>query len=349
MRVWIDLSNSPHPLLFAPVARRLNERGHIVQVTARDNAQTVELAQERWPGVAVIGGDSPRGRVGKAAVLAARVARLRQWARRNRPDVAISHNSYSQIVAARLARLPVVTAMDFEHQPANHLAFRLAHTILVPEVMPREAIARYGAGNGKVRAYPGLKEELYLGDFEPDEGVLRQIRVDRGDETVVVVVRTPPSRALYHRFENPLFPTLLETLGRQPRVRAVALARHPEQRAEIAALRLENVVVPETAIDSRSLTYVADLVIGAGGTMTREAALMGVPTLSVFAGRQPAVDRALETAGRLKRLENPAQVERVERRSRSPENVDGLRERSEKILNAFVDAIEATAARATRS
>lgn len=233
--------------------------------------------------------------------------------------------------------------MDFEHQPANHLAFRLAGTILVPDVMPREAIARHGARNGKVRPYPGLKEELYLGDFEPDGEVLRRVQVERSEDTVVVVVRTPPSRALYHRFDNPLFPGVLEALGRQPGVRAVALARHPEQRAAIGALGLENVSVPASAVDSRSLTYAADLVIGAGGTMTREAALMGVPTLSAFAGQQPAVDRALETAGRLRRLESLDQVECVEHRPQSPVPVERLRERSERILDTFVAAIEEAA------
>ena len=76
--------------------------------------------------------------------------------------------------------------------------------------------------------------------------------------------------------------------------RCVVLARRPEQRRAIGALGLPNVVLPEHAIDSRSLMYAADLVIGAGGTMTREAALLGVPTVSVFAGRTPAVDRWLE-------------------------------------------------------
>src|SRR6476620_8373075 len=175
MRIWLDLSNSPHPLLFKPVARELEALGHSVVVTARDNAQTVELARERWPDVTVIGGPSPKGRKAKAQAIARRVAGLRRWARSMDPDIALSHNSYSQIVAARLLRIPVVTAMDFEHQPANHLAFRLAHSLLVPEVMPREMIARYGARDGKVCPYPGLKEEIYLGDFEPDERILERL------------------------------------------------------------------------------------------------------------------------------------------------------------------------------
>lgn len=344
MKVWIDLSNSPHPLLFAPIARRLEDLGHVVDVTARDNAQTVDLARERWDDITVIGDESPSGRVRKGWALARRIGALSRWAVRHRPDVALSHNSYSQIAAARLTRTPVVTAMDFEHQPANHVAFRLADAILVPQVMPLEAIKGFGAIERKLHRYPGLKEELYLGDFQPDAGVLRQFRIERADETVVVVVRTPPSRALYHSFENPLFRGVLETLGRQPRVRVIALVRHSEQRSAIEALELENVIVPEKVVDSRSLTYLADLVVGAGGTMTREAALMGVPTLSAFAGKQPAVDRALENEGRLSRLEDLAQVDGVDRRQQAPEPVECLRQRGELILQVFVGAIESTVA-----
>src|SRR5262249_47526177 len=136
-------------------------------------------------------------------------------------------------------------------QPANHLAFRLAHAILVPDAMPRAALARFGARNGKVLTYQGLKEELYLGDFEPDPGVLAQLEIERKEGTVVVVVRTPPSRALYHQFDNRVFAEILAALGDQEQVRVVALARHAEQRAEIEALGFENVVVPGSAIDSR--------------------------------------------------------------------------------------------------
>ncbi len=104
----------------------------------------------------------------------ARIASLVRWARARRPDVALSHNSYAQIAAAGALRIPVVTAMDYEHQPANHLAFRLAKRILLPQALPRSAVARQGATRSKVVTYPGLKEELYVGNFQPDPGVLDQ-------------------------------------------------------------------------------------------------------------------------------------------------------------------------------
>jgi predicted glycosyltransferase len=338
MRVWIDLSNSPHPLLFAPITRRLEELGHEVGVTARDNAQTVELTLERWPEATIIGGQSPKSRVEKAQVMAQRVRDLGRWARCFRADVALSHNSYGQIVAARALGLRVVTAMDYEGQPANHLAFRLAHVLLMPEALRGSGVNRQGASDQRTRFYRGFKEEIYLGDFEPDLGVLASIGVERGDRPLVVA-RTPPSRASYHQFGNPLFGEAIEALGNDGNACVIVLVRHPEQRDAIQALGLTNLIAPNRAIDSRSLMYQADLVVGAGGTMTREAALMGLPTYSVFAGEQPAVDRELERQGRLRRLQSVEQVAKISARSKQPYSTTQLRARASEPVETFVEAI----------
>lgn len=335
MKVWIDFSNSPHPLLFAPVARRLEAEGHEVLVTARDNAQTIALAQERWPTVEVIGGQSPRARVAKAATLGERIRDLRHWAASVRPHVALSHNSYAQIVAARSLRIPAVTAMDFEHQPANHLAFRLATTVLVPEVLPVDVIRRQGAGPAKVVRYAGLKEELYIGDFKPDRAVLAKVGVDPRPR-IVAVARTPPTRAVYHSSENPLFEPALSTVCSQDGVVCVVLTRHAEQIGAIKRLGLRNCIVPNTAIDSRSLVYAADVMIAAGGTMTREAAIMGIPTWTMFAGKTPAVDVWLERGGALGRLVDPAQLAGLTPRRAEPRTPEELSARGRALEEVFV-------------
>jgi hypothetical protein len=248
MRIWIDLSNSPHPLLFAPIARRLEELGHEIGVTVRDNAQTVELALERWPDAAIIGGQSPKSRAQKVEVMMARIPLLRRWARSFRADIALSHNSYAQIVAARVLGLRVVTAMDYEGQPANHLAFRLADVILMPEALRHSAARKQGATDRRTRFYSGFKEEIYLGDFEPDPAVLTSMGIETNGRPLVVA-RTPPSRATYHQFGNPLFGETIEALGNDPSTQTVVLARHPEQREAIEALELNNLIVPDHAID----------------------------------------------------------------------------------------------------
>jgi predicted glycosyltransferase len=342
MKVWIDLANSPHALLFAPVVRRLESLGHAVALTVRDYAQTRELARQRWDDFTVIGGPSPAGSRAKAGAMLRRTRELARWARDEGPDVALSHNSYGQILAARRLTIPAVTAMDFEHQPVNHLAFRLADTVLLPSAIDRPTARRQGARSKKTRFYDGLKEEIYLGDFEPDAGVFRSLGLQSRPAGPLVVARTPPSRAIYHRFANPLFVEALRAAARQPDARCVVLVRHPEQRHAITALGLDNVILPEHAVDARSLMYAADLVLGAGGTMTREAALLGVPTVSLFAGRSPGVDRLLERQGALRSLRSADELVPIRRRSTAPHSIAKLRERSDLLIEAFVEAATVT-------
>jgi uncharacterized protein len=345
LRVWLDLANSPHPLLFAPVMRRLEERGHEILVTVRDNAQTAELALARWPESMVVGRESPANPLAKAATLTRRAFALARWAGARRPHVAVSHNSYAQIVAARMLGVPVVTAADFEHQPANHLAFRLATCILMPAALQRTNVSHQGATSDKSVFYSGLKEELYIGDFEPDPEIFSKLNIERSDEELLVVTRTPPTRAIYHRFPNPLFVETLLALDREPNVRIIILTRHAEQRESIMALGLRNGFVPGTAVDSRSLMYGADLVIGAGGTMTREAALLGVPTLSVYRGSRPAVDRWLEEEGLLHVIRDAADLGPLTPRPTKPRALSDLRQRGGQLSEIFVSAIEVTAQR----
>jgi uncharacterized protein len=338
MRIWIDLSNSPHPLLFLPVARRLEAFGNTVLLTARDNAQTVELARERWPEVDVIGGASPMGRRAKAGAILQRIRALRNWARAVRPDVALSHNSYAQIVAARQLGIPSVTAMDFEHQPANHVAFRLARTVLLPSALAKSRVRLQGATARKVSFYPGLKEELYLADFRLDPTLLQRLGIALGDDGMLVVARPAPTRAVYHSFENPLFLDCLKAVLRDPRSNVVVLPRHLEQRRALDDLGLPRCVVAGTAVDTRSLMSQADLMLGAGGTMTREAALMGVPTVSLFAGRQPAVDRWLEERGFMRVVQEVRDLPAVEPQPRA-DRLALLRERGTALVTHFCDAV----------
>jgi uncharacterized protein len=304
MRIWVDLTNSPHVLVMRPLIELMRADGHEVEVTARDFAQTLELCRRFGIAHTAIGRHRGGRLAGKAAGLVARSLALARWARGRRFDVAIGHGSNDVSVAAKLLRVPSATAFDYEWAAAqHHVNCRLARVVMVPEAIPPERLDRYGA-RGKVRAYAGLKEEYYLADFEPDPAVLTELGLDR--ERPLVVVRTPPDVSLYHRFENPLFPRVLERLAAGD-ARTVVLPRTAAQRQEVA--RIGDFVVPERAVDAQSLVAYADLVISAGGTMNREAVALGTPVFTTFEGRLGAVDEALLREGRLRRLGDPGQIE----------------------------------------
>ena len=181
---------------------------------------------------------------------------------------------------------------------------RLARAVVVPDAIPPERLRRYGAGPRKLHQYPGLKEEYYLSDFEPEESVLGELGLARARP--LAVVRTPPSVSLYHRFENDLFARVLRRL-RETGAQVVVLPRTPELRAELAGE--PGYVVPERAVDAQSLVAYADVVVSAGGTMNREAVALDTPVWTTFEGRMGAVDERLIAEGRLRRLQNAGEIE----------------------------------------
>src|SRR5882724_5908034 len=189
MRIWIDLANSPHVPFFRSLTNEFIRHDHEVVVTARDFAETVKLAEAAGFVAEVIGGHGGGKLSGKAGNLVQRALGLARWARGRNLDLAVSHNSYSQILAARALSLRTITLMDYEHQPANHLAFRMASRIIVPRAFPEAALSLFGASATKVRRYDGIKEDVYLADFQSAsefEGQLKELGINASDVLVTV-------------------------------------------------------------------------------------------------------------------------------------------------------------------
>jgi predicted glycosyltransferase len=308
VRVWVDLTNSPHVLVLAPIIRRLREQGHEVEVTARDFAQTLALCERLQVDCTAIGHHRGAGLKDKATGLFDRSLTLARFARKRHFDVSFGHGSNDVTVASKLLGIPCATMFDYEWATVQHnVNCRLAQAVVVPEMIPAARFKRYGASK-KLRQYPGLKEEYYLYDFTPDPAVLSELGLD--PEEPILVVRTPPAVSLYHRFENDLFAGVLERVqGHQ----AVVLPRTSEQRKQLNAAG--GFIVPEQAIDAQSLIAYADLVVSAGGTMNREAVALGTPVFTVFEGKLGAVDERLIADGRLRKLESVDQVTLTKRSS----------------------------------
>jgi uncharacterized protein len=312
VRIWIDITGPAHVLVFRPLIGLLRERGHDVEVTAREYSQTIQLLQQHSIDAEIIGGHGGRSRARKLAVMVERMPRLLRWAKGRNFDAALAHGSHYLTLTARTLGIPSSTTFDYEFATLQHqFGCRAATYVVVPEAIPPERLERYGARPPKLRRYPGLKEEYYLADFEPDPAVVEKLGLDR--EQVVVTVRTPPAVALYHRQTNPLFPGLLKRLGEADGVQTVVLPRTADQADDVRGLGYPSITVPDEAVDAQSLVFYSDLVVGAGGTVNREAAAIGVPVYTTFSGRLGGVDEWLVRDGRLRRLTDPAALELVKR------------------------------------
>jgi uncharacterized protein len=336
MKVWVDFTASAHPLVFRPLVERLRAQGHEVEITAREYAQTLQLIESHGMTATVIGHHGGRSAAGKATQMRTRLRALRRWARGRGFDLALAHGSHELTMTARRLGIPSATTFDYEWAWLQHqLGCRAATRVVVPASIPPERLTSYGAVPPKLRQYPGLKEEYYLSDFEPDESVLRDWSIDPA--RVLVVLRPPPDVSLYHRHSNPLFPMTLEHLGRSSDVHAFVIPRTEEQRDFVKSLELPSVIVPERAVDAQSLIALADLVVSAGGTMNREAAALGVPVYTTYGGRLGGVDEQLIRDGRLRPLTDPRALD-LHKRDRT----SGARERRDPqlVLDLLLSALD---------
>ncbi len=304
-KIWIDLGNSPHVPFFLALAEEFTNRGYEVIWTARDYAQTVEMARLAGLDPEVFGTHGGKDPVMKVARFTQRTAQLLRWARGRQIVLAVSHNSLEPLAAAKFLGIPSVNLMDYEHHPNNHISFRLARRVIVPESFPAQALERFGATGAKTHRFPGIKEDVYLASFRPDPNFkpeMEKLGVVDGD--ILVVVRPHAPEALYNRnFENELLDALLDRLASISNVRVVLLPRKDSQGQELRRRHPQpNIILPETALDGANLIASADLVISGGGTMNREAAALGVPAATIFTGQPAAIDEYLYNEGRLMKI-----------------------------------------------
>jgi uncharacterized protein len=322
VRIWVDCTAAAHPLVLRPIVERLGERGHEVEVTARDYGQTLGILERLGVEHEAIGRHAGAGIARKGTAVARRSGALTRWARRRRVDLGVGHGSVDLAAVGALLRIPTVQMQDYEHAGLQRqLAFRVARRVMVPEAIPPQAMRRAGASPEKLFRYPGLKEDYYLADFSPDPAAVAALGLDRlgvsadrsTDDRVLVVVRPPPETSAYHE-RNPIYGGVLDRLASTDRVATVLIPRTPSQgraaRERFASAgRGAALMVPERAVDAQTLVALSDLVVSAGGTMNREAVALGTPVHTVFSGRMGAVDERLIAEGRLKPLANPSELE----------------------------------------
>lgn len=308
-KIWVDLDNTPHVPFFEPIIEELSARGFEVVLTARDAFQVCELADRKGLHYARVGRHHGRNRALKLVGLFYRAGQLAPFVLHEKPDLALSHGARSQMIVANLFRIPTVLIDDYEHSQYPFLM--RPKWEIIPEVIPDASV---GCAPERIRKYPGIKEDVYVGRMKPDPDF--RVKMGIASDALLVTVRPPADEAHYHNPEaEELFVRVMEMACRQKGSRIVLLPRHGRQGESIQArwpgwFENARTLIPRAAVDGLNLLWHSDLIIGGGGTMNREAAALGVPVYSVFRGKIGAVDAYLQKTGRLVLLESALDVER---------------------------------------
>jgi predicted glycosyltransferase len=323
VKIWIDLTNSPHVNFFAGMIREL-QRDHEVLLTCRPLANTIELLDLFSFPYHVVGKHYGQSSIKKSLGFFIRLRQLYVFLRDKGVDVAISHSSFYSPVVARLLGVRSIYLNDNEHAAGNLISFRFANIIMVPEFLDRGKVRRQGAKSEKIVSYPGVKEGVYLWQYGI-EGV-KKIENDGADRTGTVFVRPEPWTAQYYKGELNFMDNLL--IGLKDKFSVVLLPRGKVQEDYYRQARFAGVVVPETSISLTDIMARCDLFIGAGGTMTREAAVLGIPTISIYQDELLDVDRFLIEKGFMvhePNLDAAFVIRFLERIGRRPPDRDLLR------------------------
>ncbi|MGI9036607.1 MAG: DUF354 domain-containing protein, partial [Pyrinomonadaceae bacterium] len=202
---------------------------------------------------------------------------------------------------------------DYEHHPLNRLSFRLANRVIVPKNFPDEFLRKFGALK-KTKKFDGIKEDVYLADFSPSAGFQNELEtLGITPENILIVVRPHAPEALYHRgFANKILDELLDEFAAHENAKIILLPRKNQQGDELKAQHPQkNIIIPDKVLDGANLLAAADLVISGGGTMNREAAALGVPAATIFAGHAAAVDEYLVRENRLLKITKREDLEKI--------------------------------------
>lgn len=307
MRIWLDADNIPHVHVIRALTREFENRGHSLLFTARKRAFTCELMDYYGFNYTIAGKGSRSSLLGKVTSVLLRAYALARIMRNSGVDVSFGHGSRSLPLASKWLGIPSVTMFDYEWVDTR-VYNRFCNTILLPDVIKKDQCIKAGIDVSRVVFFSGLKEEIYLSErtSETDVPEILGLRKD----AIHILFRPPATTAHYHdRKAEEIMKVVFAMLSKVENLQVIYLPRTPGQ-IEVARKKTGiEMIVPDIVLDGPSLIEASDLVIGGGGTITREAAVLGVPSFSFFTGQEGMVDQSLEKQGKLIHLREPEDVQ----------------------------------------
>ncbi len=288
MKIWIDISNAPHVHFFRALIPRLEDKGHKVTVTARDFGPICQLLEDFKIDYECIGSHGGRELEKKLLKNAERIRELTGFISKEKPNLGLFKYSVEGSRVCFGLGIPSISVIDNENaESQNRLIIPFSNLIIAPNAIEKGILERLGAR--EVKQFYGICELAHYSGFKSSEAVLKGLGISR--ERPVIVARPEPFFASYCRHESKLYKVLQGLRRESPESQIVFIPRNEKDRN--AFRKLEGVTVPEKPIDALSLYTFADVMIGAGGSMNREACIGGCPAISLYPEKLLAVDRLL--------------------------------------------------------
>ena len=315
MLVWLDFLTPKQLFFLGELGRRLEARGHDVFRTTRQYREVDTLVKLKNVEALVVGKYGGATLEGKLAASAQRIERLSHIISRLKPDASIAFASPDAARTSFGLGIPHFTVNDSPHSVfVAHLTIPLALKLFSPAVIPKAVWMKLGARRDQIVQYNALDPITWLKTFIPNPDVLSELGLDTSKPILVFRIEEAFASYLlgYSKVEEPIISSIINKLLERydKPMQIVALPRYDEQIPIIRAAFNNRVIVPKRAIDGPSLLFFASAFIGAGGTMTAEAALLGTPTLSCYPREPTIVEEYLIKEKLVHRITDPEKASR---------------------------------------
>ncbi len=281
-RIWLDAGAPREARYFSVIAELARERGHEVLLTAKDHAETVGLLRRLGADFVPVGKHGGGTKLGKLISYAERAASLASVVSKFDPDVLVSLSVPEAVRVAFGLGKRIISIDDAPHAyHVGKLSLPLSDAVVFPAAIPPELFLRLGAPREALHPFDGIDEVAWIRRFSPDERVLDELGLERGD--LIVVARPEESKAAYLMDRGDLGVVLpVVRLALEEGARVVFFPRYPDQRRAVQEFSGGSVVIPDRPVDTLSLYHFSSMVVTGGATMAREAAMLGVPSLVMF-------------------------------------------------------------------
>lgn len=286
--IWVDYVAPKDVLYFMSMTERLKKRGDTVIATTRRFREVNELMKLKNIEAEILGSYGGGSLKGKLLEGARRIIKLTEYISEFDVDVLVSYGSPEATRVAFGLQIPIVNIYDAPHAVKQVLLVsRLINAHLSPKCVPKQEWLDLGFKPEQLIFYNAIDPAAWLKNFTPDEKIIKNLELN--PEKRIVVVRAEEAFASYllgkTSDDNPLItPLINELLEFGEDLQIVVLCRYGRQKSSLKKIS-KKLIIPEHVIDAASLISKSTLFIGGGGTMSCEAALLGVPTLSFFPGK----------------------------------------------------------------
>jgi len=348
MRVWVDILTPKQCMLFSKLSARLEEDGHDVLRTTREYREVTQLLRLKGIDAKVVGRHGGGTQEGKLRASAERSLQLTSLIKEWEPDVAVSFSSPEATRVAFGLGVPHVCVNDSPHAEAvARLTVPLSKRLLTPKVIPKRAWVGVGISADRITQYNALDAWAWLRDLKPDESVLKRLGLDRSKP--IITFRTEETLAAYLLGKTPkesLIVPMVERLHKPSRdFQLVVVPRYEGQARVLKEVLGKKAIICESVIDGPSLLSFTSIFVGAGGTMTIEAVLLGVPTFSCYPDKPFLIERYLINKGLIVRETSPEEA--AKKIMKTFDNLELIkakqREKARKLTKNFEDPTEVIA------